>query len=363
MGSLWAIYIATHVAVYDYEGPPLVQEITSALIWEMTMVQVMFENHPPVEEGFLRCATVQSEAMLAKLLSEGTYQPSRSELSSHSMTAGCPKCENDAQWCWHEAYTWMYEQCAERLNMPEMDAGVWFYAHDEGIHNFKEAYNHGIGKEGMVLLIVDIPRDRIVQSDWILFHRVQQNYPVRSSESLRVDCDLNENSHLIDEWLDWHNNSGLSEGERELRKQQSWQIIFENDRWPEGVYDDAMGNSDASIVQGIAPYVTIDDLVDVIFQTEYNTWDFLMKGEHMRIYGTLEGLSILFLTSKGITSKRIGLKSNSAMFGHQREPTRRKSQKGRVHRKKYFKKKKTTQHLKMRSGNNSRSAELIVRRN
>jgi hypothetical protein len=118
----------------------------------------MFENYPPVEEGFLRCATVQSEAMLAKLLSEGTYQPSRSELSPHSMTAGCPKCENDAQWCWHEAYTWMYEQCAERLNMPEMDAGIWLYAHDEEIHNFKEAYNHGLGKEGMVLLIVDIPK-------------------------------------------------------------------------------------------------------------------------------------------------------------------------------------------------------------
>ena len=158
--------------------------------------QVMLENYPPVEEGFLRCATVQSEAMLAKLLSEGTYQPSRSELSSHSMTAGCPKCEDDAQWCWHEAYTWMYEQCAERLNMPEMDAGVWLYAHEEEIHNFKEAYNHESEKEGMVLLIVDIPRDRIIQSDWILFHRIQQNYPVRSSETLRVDCAPVSYTHL-----------------------------------------------------------------------------------------------------------------------------------------------------------------------
>ena len=148
----------------------------------------------------------------------------------------------------------------------------------------------------------------------------------------------------------------------ELLKRQSWQIIFENDRWPEGVFDDSMGNSDASIVQGVAPYVTIDDLVDVIFQTEHNTWDFLMEGEHMRIYGTLEVLSVLFLTGKGITSKRIGLRSNSAMYGHQREPTKRKSQKGKVHRKKYFKKKKTTRYMKIRSGNNSRSAELIVKR-
>jgi hypothetical protein len=167
---------------------------------------------------------------------------------------------------------------------------------------------------------------------------------------------------LIDEWLDWHNNSELSKEEMELRKRQSWQIIFENNRWPEGVYDDAMGNSDASIVQGVAPYITIDDLVDVIFQTEHNTWDFLMKGEHMSIYGTLDGLSVLFLTGKGITSKRIGLRSNSAMYGHQREPTKRKSQKGKVHRKKYFKKKKTTRYMKIRSGDYSKSAELIIKR-
>lgn len=350
------------VLLYGYVGPLQFKNINLIDIGDDDDT-VMFENYPPVEEGFLRCATVQSEAMLAKLLSEGTHQPSRSELSPHSMTAGCPKCENDAQWCWREAYTWMYEQCAERLNMPEMDAGVWLYAHDEEIHNFREAYNHEPRKEGMVLLIVDIPKDRIVQSDWILFHRIQQSYPVRSSESLRVDCDLDENSQLIDEWLDWHNNSELSKEETELRKRQSWQIIFENNRWPGGVYDDAMGNSDASIVQGVAPYISIDDLVDVIFQTEYNTWDFLMEGEHMRIYGTLDGLSILFLTGKGIASKRIGLRSNSAMFGHQREPTKRISQKGKVHRKKYFKKKKTTQYLKMRSGNNSRSAKLFVRRN
>ena len=123
-----------------------------------------------------------------------------------------------------------------------------------------------------------------------------------------------------------------------------------------------MGNSDASIVQGVAPYVTIDDLVDVIFQTEYNTWDFLMKGEHMRIYGTLEGLSILFLTFKGITSKRIGLKSNSAMFGHQRGPTKRKSKNGKVHRKKRFSKKKSKKHIQMKSGINCKNVELIVKK-
>ncbi len=322
----------------------------------------MFENYPPPHEGYLRCATVQSEAMLAEFLSEGTYQPSRSDLAPHSMTSGCSACEDENQWCWSDAHTWMYEQCAEKLGIPEMDAGIWLYAHDEEIHNFKEAYNFGLEKEGMVLLIVDIPRDRIVQSDWMQFHHIVVNDPVRTSESLRVDSDLDENRHLIDEWHDWHNNSELSEEERELRKRQSWQIIFENDRWPEGVFDDSMGNSDASIVQGVAPFITIDDLVDVVFQTESKTWEFLMKGEHMRIYGTLEGLSILFLTSKGITSKRIGLKSNSAMFGHQREPTRRKSQKGKVHRKKYFKKKKTTRYVKIRQGDNFREAKLIIRR-
>ncbi|CAI8397764.1 MAG: Uncharacterised protein [Marine Group II euryarchaeote MED-G33] len=324
--------------------------------------KVMIENYTPVEEGYIRCATVQSEAMLAKLLSEGTYKPSRSDLAPHSMTSGCSACEDENQWCWSDAHTWMYEQCAEKLGVPEMDAGIWLYAHDDEIHNFKEAYNFGLEKEGMVLLIVDIPRDRIVQSDWLLFHRVTVDSPIRSSQSLVVDCDLEENRHLIDEWLYWHNNPELSEEERELRKRQSWQIIFENDRWPEGVYDDSMGNSDASIVQGVAPFITIDDLVDVVFQTEFKTWDFLRQGESLSIYGTLEGLSVLFLTRSGITSKRIGLKSTGAMYGHQKQPTTRKSRNGNVHRKKYFRKKRSATYVKLRSGDNFRSAELIIKR-
>ena len=326
------------------------------------MFQVMFENYPPVEEGYLRCATVQSEAMLAKLLSEGTFKPSRSNLEPHSMTSGCSACEDENQWCWYDAHTWMYEQCAEKLDMAAMDAGIWLYAHDEEIHNFKEAYNFGLEKEGMVILIVDIPRDRIVQSDWLLFHRLTEDSPIRSSQSLVVDCDLEENRHLIDEWLDWHNNPELSEEERELRKRQSWQIVFENDRWPEGVYDDSMGNSDASIVQGVAPFITIDDLVDVVFQTESNNWDFLRQGESLRIYGCVGGLSVLFLTERGITSKRIGKKSTGTMFGHQKQPTLRKSRNGKVHRKKYFRKKRYSTFMKYRSGDNSRSAELIIKR-
>ena len=326
------------------------------------MFKVMFENYPPTQEGYLRCATVQSEAMLAKLLSEGTYKPSRSDLAPHSMTSGCSACEDENQWCWSDAHTWMYEQCAEKLGMAEMDAGIWLYAHDDEIHNFKEAYNFGIEKDGVVLLIVDIPRDRLVQSDWMQFHHIVVNDPVRTSESLRVDSDLDENRHLIDEWHDWHNNSELSEEERELRKRQSWQIIFENDRWPEGVFDDSMGNSDASIVQGVAPFITIDDLVDVVFQTEFKTWDFLRQGESLSIYGTLEGLSVLFLTRRGITSKRIGLKSTGAMYGHQKQPTTRKSRNGCVHRKKYFRKKRSATYMKLRSGDDFRSAELIIKR-
>jgi hypothetical protein len=256
----------------------------------------------------------------------------------------------------------MYGQCGEKLGIPEIDAGIWLYAHDEEIHNFKEAYNFGLEKEGMVLLIVDIPRDRIVQSDWMQFHHIVVNDPVRTSESLRVDSDLDENRHLIDEWHDWHNNSELSEEERELRKRQSWQIIFENDRWPEGVFDDSMGNSDASIVQGVAPFITIDDLVDVVFQTESKTWDFLRQGESLSIYGTLEGLSVLFLTERGITSKRIGMKSTGAMFGHQKQPTSRKSRNGTVHRRKYFAKKKSTNSVKLRIGDDFKSAQLIIKR-
>jgi hypothetical protein len=64
------------------------------------------------------------------------------------------------------------------------------------------------------------------------------------------------------------------------------------------MFDDSMDNSDGSIVQGVAPFITIDDLVDVVFQTESNTWDFLRQGESLRIYGTVEGLSVLFLTER-----------------------------------------------------------------
>jgi hypothetical protein len=227
-------------------------------------VQLMFYKYPSIQEGYLRCATIQSEAMLARLLSDGTYQPSRSDVAPHSMTSGCSTCEDEKQWCWYDAHTWMYEQCAEKLNIPDMDAGIWFYAHEEENQNFKEAYNFGIGKVGMVLLIADIPRNRIVQSDWMQFHQIAAGDPVRSSDSLNVDSDLDDNRHLIDDWLDWHNNPELTDEEREFRKRQSWQVIFESDRWPEGVFDDSMGNSNASFVQGVAPFITIDDLVDVI---------------------------------------------------------------------------------------------------
>ncbi len=341
-------------------GSPSGSRMTSAFIRESTMLKVMFENYPPTQEGYLRCATVQSEAMLAKLLSEGTYKPSRSDLAPHSMTSGCSACEDENQWCWSDAHSWMYEQCAEKLGLAEMDAGIWLYAHDEEIHNFKEAYNFGLEKEGKVLLIVDVPRDRIVQSDWLLFHRVTEDSPIRSSQSLVVDCDLDENRHLIDGWLDWHNNSELSEEERELRKRQSWQIVFENDRWPEGVYDDSMGNSDASIVQGVAPFITIDDLVDVLFQTEFKTWDFLSQGESLRVYGSLQGLSVLFLTERGITSKRIGLKSTGSMFGHQKRPTSRKSREGIVHRRKYLHRKVKRRAVKIRKGEDASHARLLL---
>ena len=52
----------------------------------------------------------------------------------------------------------------------------------------------------------------------------------------------------------------------------------------------------SSIALAGAPYLTIDDLADVIFQTESKTWDFLRKGGHMRIYGTLDWPSVLFLS-------------------------------------------------------------------
>ena len=323
----------------------------------------MFKNYPPPQPGYLRCVTVQSEAMLVKLLAQGIYQPKRSELKPHSMSNGCRECEDENLWCWSNAHTWMYEQCALKLGLPEMEAGIWLYAHEDTKQNFKEAYNFAAEKKGKVLLVVDVPRDRVVQSDWMLFHEIVCKDPVPSSKSLLVDCDLPENYHLSEESYKWHNDPEISEQERERRKGESWQIIFENNRWPKGVFDNAMGSSDPSIVQGVAPFITIDDIVDVIFQTQAGAWDFLKQGEVLRLYGEFQGFSVLTFTQRGANSRRIGLRLTSAMYGHQRDNTRESAEKGRVHRKKHPYKNKTTNTLwKKREGTDTPSARLIIGR-
>lgn len=322
----------------------------------------MFGNYPPIEDGFIRCATVQSEAMLAKLLAEGIHQSSRLETDAHSKeTSGCSSCDDSNQWCRNDAYTWMYDQCASRLNLPDMDSGVWLFAHDDPERNFQEAYNHWLDKEGMVFLVLDIPIDRIVQSDMLLFREIFCNDPVRSLESLKVNCELPENKYLFDEWFDWHNDPSITDVEREIRKRDSWQNIFESERWGDGAYCDSCGNDSSSVVQAITPFITIDDIVDIIFPSE-GMWDFLRIGETLRVYGTLGGLSVLILRESGISSSRIGNKSTSAMFGHQAPSTRNKSRKGIVHRRKYILRAISRNSLKIRKGDNFRDAKLIIRR-
>jgi len=322
----------------------------------------MFGNYPPIEDGFIRCATVQSEAMLAKLLAEGIHQSSRLQTDAHSKeTSGCSSCDDSNQWCWNDAYTWMYDQCALRLNLPDMDSGVWLFAHDDPERNFQEAYNHWLDKEGMVFLVLDIPIDRIVQSDMLLFREIFCNDPVRSLESLKVNCELPENKYLFDEWFDWHNDPSITDVEREIRKRDSWQNIFESERWGDGAYCDSCGNDSSSVVQAITPFITIDDIVDIIFPSE-GMWDFLRIGETLRVYGTLGGLSVLILRESGISSKIIGNKSTSAMFGHQAPSTRNKSRKGIVHRRKYILRAISRNSLKIRKGDNFRDAKLIIRR-
>jgi len=323
----------------------------------------MFKNYPPPQPGYLRCVTVQSEAMLVKLLAQGLYQPTRSELKPHSMSNGCRGCEDENLWCWSNAHTWMYEQCALKLGLPEMEAGIWLYAHEDTKHNFMEAYNFAAEKKGKVLLVVDIPKDRVVQSDWMLFHEIVCKDPVPSSKSLLVDCDLPENYHLSEDSCKWHSDPKISEQERERRKVESWQIIFENNRWPEGVFDNAMGNSEPSIVQGVAPFVTIDDIVDVIFQTDAGAWDFLKRGEVHTIYGTFDEFSVLTFTQRGANSRRIGLRLTSAMYGHQRDETGKSAKKDRVHRKKYPRKRNITNTKWMkREESYSPSTQLIIGR-
>jgi hypothetical protein len=326
------------------------------------MVEFMFGNYPPIEDGFIRCATVQSEAMLAKLLAEGIHQPTRLETNAHSKeTSRCSSCDDSSQWCWNDAYTWMYDQCALRLNLPDMDSGVWLFAHDDPERNFQEAYNHWLDKEGMVFLILDIPIERIVQSDMLLFREIFCNDPVRSLESLKVDCELPENKFLVDEWFDWHNDPSITDVEREKRKRDSWQNIFESERWGGGTYCDSCGNDSSSVVQAITPFITIDDIVDMIFPSE-GMWDFLRSGEVLRVYGTLDDLSTLTFTKSGISKRRTSGNETLSMFGHQIPSTQEKSIEGIVHRRKYIHRTISRNSLKMRKGDNFRDAKLIIRR-
>ena len=321
----------------------------------------MFENYPPIEDGFIRCTTVQSEATLAKLLAEGIYQPSRLETDAHSKeTSDCTACDDPIQWCRSDAYTWMYEQCALRLDLPEMESGVWLFAHNDVNRNLQEAYNHWLDKEGMVFLVLDVPMDRIVQSDMLLFEQIMCNDPVRSLESLSVNCELPENKHLFENWISWYNDSSISNEDREKRKRESWQNIFNSDRWEDGMYCDYCGNDQSSVVQGVAPFICMDYLVDIIFPSVEGTWDFLRPDETLRVYGRKGGLSVLFLRESGITSKRIGVQSTASIYGHQKPSTLRKYNKGEVHRKKYKTNKKGNSHLIIRTGNNSRDANLII---
>ena len=262
--------------------------------------------------------------------------------------------------CRSDAYTWMYEQCALRLDMPDMDSGVWLFSHDDAGRNFQEAYNHWLDKEDMVFLVLDIPMDRIVRSDMLLFHQIFCNDPVRSLESLKVNCELQENKYLYDEWVDWHNDPSVTNAERETRKRDSWQNIFESERWGDGEYCDYCGNDSSSVVQGLAPFIVIDDLVDIIFASE-GVWDFLRTGETLRVYGTLDGFSVLFLSESGVSSRRIGKKSTSAIFGHQIPATRVKSRKGIVHRRKYTQRGAGSKRIKIRNGDNSRNASISIK--
>ena len=122
-----------------------------------------------------------------------------------------------------------------------------------------------------------------------------------------------------------------------------------------------MGNSDASIVQAVTPFITIDDIVDIIFKTDSGMWDFLMKGEILTVYSTFKELSVLAFSRHGINSKRFGRKSTGAIYGHQIGKTKRLARLGRVHRKKYLYKKRKSKYVKVRSGDNSKTALLELR--
>jgi len=279
------------------------------------------DNNRP--SGVIRCATSQHQQVLQTLLSTGRFAPERDELRKHEIR-GCASCESEEEWCFTNAHDWMYQEMQKRLQC-ENTGGVWLWTRgdpNESIESARYSADHDIptGAESdvsmaedsrrMVVMVFDIPLERMLRSDEYLWHEVVNNRPIIHREGLIVDNDDREafQPHL-ERFTDYHENSALTEGERDRRKVESWQILFDETRWADDVFDGVYGTYDSQI-HAVTPYLILEDLVSIHTRDCDGDW----MEEQIEFIRTSEGVRVINLKCENNRVRR----RNPAILRHMR---------------------------------------------
>ena len=237
-----------------------------------------------VNRDTVRCATAQHIHVLEKLLSTGMYAPERDELRKHE-SRGCANCESVGNWCYSNALDWMYLEMRKRVQS-ENTGGVWLWASGDIEQDIKDArFSAGMSlwdiesnealaevSRHMVVMVFDIPLERMLHSDVYLFHEVLNDRPIIHRGGLIVDNDDHKafQPHLK-KFTDHHENPATTEEERERRKVESWQLLFDETRWADDVLDGVYGTYD-SYVHAVTPYLTFEDLVSIHVRDSEGDW-------------------------------------------------------------------------------------------
>jgi len=256
-----------------------------------------------------RCVTAQHEQVLLKLLSDGVYRPNSADVVEFGSSSECAACRDPNDWCFYQAERWLTKEVGRMLERPDIREAVWMWAHDRYDFNFELHTYYGKSVPHGVLLVFDIPEHRLVRADFEVFRRnVVTNEPAIGDALRSVDREenLDRDLELLEEHKSYYEDLQVSQAERERRKIDSWQQVFNEYFMPDGVYDSYADGDDCSTVMGLTPELLLDELVDVIFIDENNKPLRLKSGEGIRLFGTYDGLTVLSLDETGVRDKKSG---------------------------------------------------------
>ena len=282
----------------------------------------MFQNDD-CPSGVMRCATAQHQQVLETLLSTGRYAPERDELRKHE-SRGCEKCDSEDEWCFSEAHDWMYQEMCKHVQC-ENTGGVWLWTRgdsNESIESARYSADHetptGVESDdsmaeaapNMVVMEFDIPLERMLRSDEYLWHEVVNNRPIIHREGLIVDNDdLKAYQPHLERFTGHHENPDLTEEGRERRKVESWQMMFDETRWADDVFDGVYGTYDSQI-QAVTPFLTLEDLVSIHTRDPEGNW----IGEKVDFIRTSEGFQVINFKCENNSVRR----RNPAILRHMR---------------------------------------------